>query len=62
MVEEEKKKEREIENTNVLSIDLTGDGTATTVKDVNEWSAFQVQNEAANKYLQEYQKKSQHDI
>lgn len=53
MMENQKKKDEEVDKQNVLSIDLET-GKATIVKDVNEWSAFNAQNEQVNTYMAEY--------
>ena len=51
MLEAQKKKEDEIDKQNVLSIDIAT-GTATIVKEENEWSTFQAQNEQVQQYME----------
>ena len=61
MMELEKKKEKEIEDTNVLKIDFDTGG-ATVKQDENEWAAFNVQSEQANEYLAGYKPMPAKDI
>jgi len=61
MLELQSKKEKEIENTNVLAVDFDT-GTASIKQEENEWAAFNAQNEQANEYLAGYKPVSAKDI